>query len=179
MPRPPGETRYAVLVPATRWETKCWPPERFGRLARLIQDRHGLTSVLVGGSSDFDIGQKSVEASCLPSDATPAARNLCGKTTLRQLAALIDRAALVVTADSTPMHMAAAHQRPLVALFGPTNPARTGPYARLDDVERLDLACSPCYLRKLSQCPHSHTCMQDLTVEKVAEAVARRLPSRP
>ncbi len=169
--------RYAVLVPTTRWETKCWPIERFGQLARLIQQRHGLTSVLVGGPADVDAGQRAVEASAggLPREAAPPAVNLCGRTTLRQLAALIDSADIVVTADSTPMHMAAAHHRPLVAIFGPTNPQRTGPYGRNRDVISPDLACSPCYVRKLSQCPHNHACMRDLSVDRVAEAVAQRL----
>ena len=84
----------------------------------------------------------------------------------------------VVTADSTPMHLAAALGRPLVALFGPTNPRRTGPYRRMADVLRLDLPCSPCYLRKLRQCPYSQACMQQLTVEAVAAAVDARLNPR-
>ena len=160
---------YAVLVPATRWETKCWPAERYGRLAELIRRQHVLPSILVGGTADIDAGQKSADAS------DGAARNLCGRTTLRQLAALIDRASVVVTANSTPMHVAAACHRPLVALFGPTNPRRTGPYGRPETVLRLDLACSPCYLRKLSDCPHHHACLQDVTVEQVARAVDQRL----
>ena len=162
---------YVVLVPTTRWETKCWPPDRFGKLARLLRERHGLRSALVGGPADSGIGDL---AACT---AHEAASNLCGQTTLRELAALVERAAIVVTADSTPMHMAAALGRPLVALFGPTNPRRTGPCDRLMDVLRIELPCSPCYLRKLRQCPHEHACMQRLTVDDVAEAVALRLES--
>lgn len=166
----PGQ-RYAVLVPATRWETKCWPPERLGQLAGIIRGCHYLDSILVGGRDDVAAGEIALAAS------NGAAKNLCGMTTLRQLAALIDRAAVVVTPDSTPMHLAAALNRPLVALFGPTNPSRTGPYNRLNDVLRLDLDCSPCYLRRLSQCHHAQACMQRLTVERAAEAVAQRLIS--
>ncbi len=160
---------YAVLVPVTRWETKCWPPDRYGALAKQLRDRHGLTSVLVGGPSDITAAQISVGAS------ESAAHNLCGRTSLRELAALIERASIVITADSTPMHMAVAQNRPLVALFGPTNPRRTGPYGRLDDVLRIDLECSPCYLKKLSQCPHLHKCMQQLDVENVADVVDQKL----
>ncbi len=166
---PATRARYAVLVPGTRWETKCWAAERFGRLAAEIRRGHDMPSILVGGPSDMDAGQQAANAS------EGAACNLCGRTTLRQLAALIDRATVVVTADSTPMHMAAAHGRPLVALFGPTNPARTGPYGRGEDVLGLDLACAPCYLRRLSQCAHHQRCMEELTVEIVAEAVSQRL----
>ncbi|HKQ49094.1 MAG TPA: glycosyltransferase family 9 protein [Phycisphaerae bacterium] len=162
-------TGYAVLVPATRWETKCWPPDRFGALASVLGERHGLSSLLVGGPSDITAGQIAAGTS------EGAAHNVCGRTTLRELAALIERAAIVVTADSTPMHMAVAQQRPLVALFGPTNPRRTGPYGRLDDVLRIDLECSPCYFKKLSQCPHQHACMQRLDVEIVASAAGECL----
>jgi len=164
----PGQ-RYAVLVPATRWATKCWAAERYGRLAHLIRQRHYLDSILVGGGDDVAAGEIAIAA------ADGTARNLCGRTTLRQLAALIDRAAVVITADSTPMHLAAAMNRPLVALFGPTNPHRTGPHGRSRDVVQIDLPCSPCYLRKLSQCPHAHACMERLTIDSVAAAVADRL----
>jgi len=161
--------RYVVLVPATRWETKQWEAARFGKLAARIFERFGLRSVLVGGAGDMTRGAEAVQSS------GGGAVNLCGKTTLRQLAALIEGAALVVTADSTPMHIAGAHGVPLVALFGPTSTVRTGPFGREGDVLRLDLDCAPCYLRKLRQCPHQHRCMVDLTVERVFEDVVARL----
>jgi lipopolysaccharide heptosyltransferase I len=160
---------YVVLVPLTRWETKCWPTDRYGKLAGLIKDRHGLTSLLVGGASDVAAAGIAVQAS------DGAAINLCGRTTLRQLAALIEGASVVVTADSTPMHLAAVLGRPLVALFGPTDPRRTGPYGRLADVVSLPLECSPCLFRRLSQCPYDHACMRDLDVDQVAAAVDLRL----
>jgi lipopolysaccharide heptosyltransferase I len=160
-----------VLVPGTRWQTKCWPAERFGQLAARLQHQTGLKSVLVGGPDDCAAGDAAVAASL------GAATNLCGRTSLRQLAALIHRAALVVTADSMPMHMAAALDRPLVALFGPTNPSRTGPYGRKADVLQLHLDCSPCYLRRLAQCQHQHACMQGLDVEQVASAALLQLRS--
>ena len=160
---------FVMLVPATRWETKCWPAERYGQLAKLLAERRGVKSVLVGGSSDIASGQVATDAS------GGAAVNLCGRTTLRQLAALVQRSAVVVTADSTPMHMAAAMNRPLVALFGPTNPARTGPYGRMGDVVRIDLECSPCYLKRIHQCPHDHACMQRLDAEMIARETELRL----
>ncbi|MBX3394263.1 MAG: lipopolysaccharide heptosyltransferase II [Phycisphaerae bacterium] len=175
-----AEGRFAVLVPGTRWETKRWPAFRFGELARVLYARHGLRSVLVGSESDVADGRIAEDSSRISvsgrvsadEPATEAAAwSLCGRTTFRQLAAIIDRAAVVVTADSAPMHIAAGHGRPLVALFGPTNPYRTGPYGKMDGVVKLPLACSPCYLRALSQCPHGHQCLLELTVDKVAERV--------
>lgn len=171
---------FAVLVPGTRWETKRWPAARYGELARVLYERHNLRSVLVGSSSEAEDGRiaedasrksASVHSSADHEAADAAAQSLCGRTTFRQLAAIIERAAVVVTADSAPMHIAAAHGRPLVAMFGPTNPLRTGPHGRLEEVVRLSLACSPCYLRTLSQCPHGQKCLQDLTVEMVASRV--------
>lgn len=160
---------FVMLVPATRWETKCWPAERYGLLARSLHERRDMKSILVGGPSDVASGQAAADAS------GGAAVNLCGRTTLRQLAALVQRSAVVVTADSTPMHMAAAMNRPLVALFGPTNQARTGPYGRLGDVVRIDLECSPCYLKRIQQCPHDHACMQRLDVEMIVKETEARL----
>lgn len=164
----PGQ-RYIVLVPATRWETKCWPIEHFGQLAHLLRERHHLDSVLVGGQADVELAEQAIKES---GDTT---KNLCGKTTLRQLAALIHKSAIVITADSTPMHLAAALHRPLVALFGPTSPQRTGPYGRQSDVLVGDVTCSPCYLRRMSKCKHEHACLQGVSVEEVANAVAARL----
>lgn len=160
---------YAVLVPATRWETKCWPAPNYGHLARFLRDQYTLSSVLVGGHDDIARGQIAV------AHADGAAHNLCGKTSLRQLAVIIENAAVVVTGDSTPMHMAAAFNRPLVAIFGPTNADRTGPYQRSDAVVRLDLDCAPCYLRHLHQCRFEHACMERMDVQRVAEAVAAQL----
>ena len=163
---------FAVLVPATRWETKCWPADRFGEVARWLHENHAIPSVLVGGSSDAQAAEKAVAAS------GGAARSLCGQTTLRQAAALIEKSAIVITADSTPMHLAVVLNRPLIALFGPTNPRRTGPHGRLNDVLRLDLECSPCYYRRLSQCPFQHACMEQLTASRVADFAAQRIERR-
>lgn len=168
-----GEARaadgFAVVVPATRWETKCWAAERFGETgARLLREA-GLRSILVGGRDDLAAGETAARAS------GGAAMNACGRTTLRQLAAVIEQAAIVITGDSTPMHIAAALRRPLVAIFGPTNPVRTGPYGKLGDVLRLPLDCSPCYLKLLRQCPRGHACMVDLSVDMVVAAAMERL----
>ncbi|MCB9852306.1 MAG: lipopolysaccharide heptosyltransferase II [Phycisphaerales bacterium] len=167
-----SDQRFIAMATSTRWPTKCWPVDRFGQLAAELHKTSGLKTLLVGGPGDRDDGRRAADA------ADGAAVNVCGETTLRQLAALIDRASLVVTADSTPMHLAAAHGCPLVALFGPTNPVRTGPFNRSRDVVRLDLDCSPCYIRKLRQCPHKHRCMQDLSVAQVAAAAISRLDGR-
>jgi ADP-heptose:LPS heptosyltransferase len=73
------------------------------------------------------------------------------------------------------MHIAAALDRPMVALFGPTNPLRTGPFGHPGTVLRLNLDCSPCYLKKLTQCPYDHRCLREISAQGVLESVGRRL----
>jgi heptosyltransferase-1 len=148
-----AERRYAVLLPGTNWQTKRWPIERFAALAWALKERLGLDSVVAGGSGDVALGEKI------------GGINLAGKTNLKELVALLEGASLVVANDSGPMHIAAALNRPLVAVYGPTNPVRTGPYGRLDSVVRLDLPCSPCYSRK---CSHQ-SCLQWLGIEAVMQ----------
>lgn len=160
---------FASIAPATRWETKQWPFERFGQVAEGLRASRGMPTVLVGGAADHLAGELAADA------AKGAAVNLCGATNLRQLAAVIERAALVVACDSFPMHLAAAFGRPLVSIFGPTSPRRTGPYGRLDSVLRLDLACSPCFIRQRARCPHAHRCMEELTGDAVLAAAIRNI----
>lgn len=156
---PPGQP-YAVLCPTTNWPTKRWPLEKFAALAVLLRERFGLTPVLAGGP---DVASMSPQF--------PGAVNLGGQTTLRQLCALLEGAALVVSNDSGPMHIAAALGRPLVAPFGPTNPVRTGPYSRMDSVIRLNISCSPCYSRT---CSHQ-SCLRDLDEQAVLEVARTQL----
>ena len=151
-----GIDRYAMLFPGTNWATKRWPVAHFAAIVEPLLQRFGLRSV-VGGSS----GEQQLASQIR------GALNLAGKTNLRQLTALIERADLVITNDSGPMHIAAALGKPLVALFGPTNPTRTGPYLREDSVVRLDIACSPCYARR---CVHQ-SCLRWLSVDSVLQTV--------
>jgi lipopolysaccharide heptosyltransferase I len=151
-----GVERYALLFPGTNWATKRWPVAHFAAMVEPLQQRFGLKSV-VGGSS----GEQQIASQ------VRGALNLAGKTNLRQLTALIEGADLVISNDSGPMHIAAALNKPLVALFGPTNPTRTGPYLREDSVVRLDIPCSPCYARR---CVHQ-SCLRWLSVDAVLHLV--------
>lgn len=147
-----GRDRYAVLMPGTNWDTKRWPVSHFDTLASQIRSKLDLP-VVVAGAGDAVPLAKQIRADL----------NLAGRTSLTQLIALLENASLVVANDSGPMHIASALNRPLVTIFGPTNPVRTGPYARPDTVVRLDIACSPCYSRK---CSHM-SCMHWLTPDSV------------
>lgn len=164
-----GDEAVVLVAPGARWETKCWAAERFATVIDQIHEQTAARCVLVGGTDELPLCE-AVARACRGNIV-----NLAGKTDLPTLAALIERCALLICHDSGPMHLAAALNRPLVCITGPTNPKRTGPYARGGDVIRVDLACSPCYLRKLSACPHEHRCMADVRVDAVFQAVLERL----
>jgi lipopolysaccharide heptosyltransferase I len=162
----PIEGPYAVLLPGTNWETKKWPIESFAQIVKPLRERFGLRSVVAGASD-------AVELAARMRGLTDGEEwiDLTGKTSLRQLVALLAGASLVVANDSGPMHIAAALGRPLVTLYGPTDPVMTGPYGRMDTVVRLDIACSPCLSRK---CSHQ-SCLRWLGADAVLDAVAEQM----
>ena len=107
--------------------------------------------------------------------------DLAGETTLSELAALIRRATICVTNNSGPMHLAVALDRPVVSIFGPTDPVWAGPYRRGGAVLRTELDCSPCYLRELRRCNFGHACMANISASAVIErieVIVAKLPSR-
>jgi ADP-heptose:LPS heptosyltransferase len=147
--------------PANRWE-----PGRFGALARACLERFEAPVALTGGPGDR-------EAAARAAASDPRIRDLCGETSLLELAELQRLARAVVSCDSGPMHLAASVGAPVVALFGAADERRTGPYGPRHRVVRLDLACTPCGLRR---CPlPRHACMLDLEVEPVVAALAEIL----
>jgi heptosyltransferase-1 len=150
---------YAVLLPGTNWETKRWPVEKFGALVEPMKERFGLETVVAGGPDDVELGERI------------GGVNLAGRTSIKELVALIAGAELVIGNDSGPSHIAAAMGRPLVMMFGPTNPVRTGPYGRMESVVRIDIPCSPCYSRR---CSHQ-SCLRWLEVEGVMEMAGREM----
>lgn len=156
-----------VLVPGTIWETKHWTVAGFGAVANYLS-RSNRTVVLAGSAKE--------QARCREvTKACPQACDLCGRTTVSQLAALIERSALCVTNDSGSMHLTVALGKPVVSIFGPTDPVWIGPYGRPHAVVRAGVPCAPCYLRKLRSCPNEHACMREVTPEMVVERVEMAL----
>ncbi len=170
----PASKPLIVLVPGTIWETKHWTVEGFAGVARhFLQD--GFAVALAGTGRDQHRCRQIAAAA-------PGACDLSGKTTPGDLAALIRRAEVAVTNDSGSMHVAASLGKPMVSVFGPTNPVHIGPYQRPESVVRVDLPCSPCNYRRLSQCPFDHACMKQVTSAMVVERVRKILSaakSRP
>ena len=112
------ERRFVAVNPIAFWETKLWEEEKFAELCDRIWLEMGLRVILTGGAA----GPLDRIRTRMKTEAV----NLGGRTTLRELACLYRQAALVITTDSGPMHLAAAVGTPLVALFGPTDPAPDG-----------------------------------------------------
>ncbi|MGD9309916.1 MAG: lipopolysaccharide heptosyltransferase II [Desulfosarcina sp.] len=158
-----GKRRLVAINPVALWETKLWLNERFAQLAdRLIRDCRA-DVIFTGGPADRPIVDAIIKMMTAP------ATNLAGRTRLKQLAALYRRSALLVTTDTGPMHLAAAVATPVVALFGPTAPWRTGPYGKGHRIIRTAPACSPCFKRRCDE--HQCRCMRDISVEMVFEQI--------
>jgi lipopolysaccharide heptosyltransferase II len=163
------EEPYVVMAPGTRWETKIWSTDRFGEVARRMMQGQSIRVVLVGMDSEKPLSQAVAQR------ADGGVVDLAGRTNLSELIALIDGAAGVVMHDSGPMHLAAALNKPMVAIYGPTSPQLTGPYRRPDAIAQHNVDCSPCRIKNVADCPYAHRCMRDLDVETVLEKVNRML----
>lgn len=162
--------RRAKLVMLNIAATKSanrWPAEYWGELAKKLCTQEGLMVALTGGAGDREIAQAAVRS------GADRAIDLVGATDLLQLIALQRRASLVITADTGPMHTAAAVGAPVLALFGAADERRTGPFGQIPFVVRTRPKCAPCGRR---ECPlPRHDCMLDLTVETVFRAAKDRL----
>lgn len=161
---------YIVMVPGARWETKKWPPEYFAKLAKMFID-DGLYVVLAGSKDDERQGEIVKELANSPKEII----DLTGKTSLRELAALIKGSSFYVSGDTGPLHIATALKKPLVAIYGPTRPERTGPYGNKDaTVLVAPVDCTGC-LKK--QC-NKWICMHKVTPEIVYNAYKKKMEAR-
>lgn len=160
--RPPLLLNLGATKPANRWSAASW-----GALARALVSRKDVAVALTGGPGDRLFAEEVRAA------GAEAALDLVGATSVPRLVALQRRARLVVTCDTGPMHTAAAVGAPVLALFGAADERRTGPYGQGAHVLRTRPPCAPCGRRT---CPlPRHVCMEELSVEAVLAAVARRL----
>jgi heptosyltransferase-1 len=164
-------TTLVAMNPSARWDTKLWPSESFAAVGDRLQQDGAARVVLIGGRDEGHVGMQVMRA------MRTAPIDLMGQTTLKELIALLRRARLLITNDSGPMHLAAAVGTPVIALFGPTDPARTGPYGTGHTVLRSGVPCSPCFSRR---CTNAVTmeCLITIQPQQVIEA-ALRLVEQP
>jgi lipopolysaccharide heptosyltransferase I len=157
--------RYALLNPGAQWPNKRWPPERFGRVAAALRERHGLMSVALWGNSERGLAEDLVTHAEGAAMASPPA-------SIADLVALARGAAVMVSGDTGPAHIAAAVGTPIVGIFGPTRPSRNGPWLAKDvTVSREEM----CQCRHLRRCRLDRMCLMDIGVEEVSAAIDRRL----
>ena len=151
-----------ALVPASRWPTKNWPAASFTAAARRLQERAKASVFIFGGKADAQVCGKI--AGSLPQRV----QNLAGKTSLAEMGGWFAQMDLVIANDTGPIHMAAAVGVPVLAIFGPTDAKRTGPYGPAHRVVAAELGCRPCFR---AACPHgSAECLPLVKPDEVVEA---------
>jgi heptosyltransferase-2 len=151
---------------ATYGLSKCWYPDRFGELGRRLSKRWNGNILIFGKKEEKVIAEEILKI------LGDGGIDLTGKTSLLQLAALLEKCNLLITNDTGTMHIATAVGTSVVALFGSTDPLTTGPWGEGHVVLRKELPCSPC-LKRI--CPTKHSCMKLITVDEVEEAVNLKL----
>ncbi|HEV2306733.1 MAG TPA: glycosyltransferase family 9 protein [Candidatus Acidoferrales bacterium] len=162
--RAKGVGEYFVLSPGGGWRSKCWPAERYGALHHALAERYGWRGVISFGPGEQDLAEIVRREAGSPEP-------LIEQFNLRQLAPLLRSAKFLVAADTGPLHVASALGTPVVGLYGPTDPARNGPYSPRDVVVRKAAPEETTYQR--GKFPSRS--MLAITVEDVLEAVERRL----
>ncbi|MFQ5431031.1 MAG: glycosyltransferase family 9 protein [Nitrospinota bacterium] len=166
---PPGQNamaaqagKYMVFHPGARWDTKKWPKGRWSELADSLSKSASLPVIFTGSGGESGIINEIINGRI-------NLFNAAGRLTLLELSALLRDAELIVTVDSGPMHMAAAFSTPVVALFGPTSTAKTGPRsAGPVDMVTARYDCAPCFKRDCNMRPN---CMDAITAAEVEQKV--------
>ena len=161
--------RYALLNPGAAWPNKRWPPDRLATVAADLRQRHGLMSVVLWGPGEEPLAAAVVAGAGGAALLSPPA-------TIADIVALARGAALMVSGDTGPTHIAAAMGTPLVGLYGPTRPVRNGPLSPLDVTISRDAICQCHHLRR---CRLDRMCLLDVQAAEVIAAVDRRLSSEP
>ena len=153
----------AAINPVAKWETKLWDKAKFAKLADSLIKQYNVKVVFTGSAEDRNLILDII------SKMKGKAYNLAGMTSLKTLIAVFEKTDFLISTDTGPMHMAAAVGTPVIALFGPTAPWRTGPFGAGHQIIRAGLECSPCFKR---QCK-TIECMKQISVEQVLDGVER------
>ena len=161
-----GIGRYVVLSPGGGWRSKCWPTERFGALNQRIEKELGISGVV-----NYAPGEEELAAAVKAASGSSNAAAYDGD--LGPLMALLRGASCVVGGDTGPLHLATALGTPVVALFGPTDPRRNGPYPPQEAVLR-----SPKAITSYQRGETTDASLLELSVEEVFEAVKGRVEGK-
>ena len=166
----PDSARWIVLHPGARWSNKRWPAEHFAELVRLLaRDYEDVKFAILGGKNEAPLGESIARA------APNRCLDLTGRTSLPEMTEWVRLGELTVTNDTGPMHVAAALGKPVVALFGPTEPRRTGPYGQINRAIQLtSLSCVPC-LKDTCAYEKPFECLRGVSASVVHAEVLSRL----
>ncbi len=158
---------YAVLIPGSAHQSKCWPVERFSRLAERLTREMGFTVLVAGSESERTLADTLAKGACVP------VLNFAGQTTICQLVGLLGGAKLVVSNDTGPGHIAEGMGVPTVLIFGHTNPLRVGPYGRAQSVAAIEPCARGGAIENSDPRYHIENVSESLVWDKVAMAMAR------
>ena len=160
-----SDRRIALINPGAAWPNKRWPASRFGEVASFLKEVRGLEPFVLWGPAEQSLAEDVVRTSGGAARVAPA-------TTFADLLELSRAAALMVSGDTGPLHIAGAAGTPIVAIFGPTDPGRNGPWAAGDVVVSRYGSCECHYQR---QCRQAAWCLNDVSVAEVTAAIQQRL----
>ncbi len=162
------EEEFVIVNPGGRWATKRWLPSGFASIIDYLERVYGIRSIIIGTEEEISIADEIISVSKI---AKPLV--VSGKTSLRELIALISGASLMITNDTGPMHIADALGVPVIAIFGPTSPLKTGPYGVDHVVIRADVECAPCFKKYCGDM----RCMKYISIEEVIREIEKKIPS--
>ncbi|HNZ66043.1 MAG TPA: lipopolysaccharide heptosyltransferase I [Planctomycetota bacterium] len=148
---------YIALLPGARWDSKRWPIENFLALTQLLPNENFL---LLGSKSEQPLEEYF--------SAQQNTTSLIGKTSLSELAAILQQTKIAICNDSGPMHLAVAVNTPVIALFGPTDSKKTGPYGDQNFVLQANVPCHPC---RNKVCKKKDWCMKKITPQQVVDII--------
>lgn len=163
-----GGAPFAVINPGAAWPNKCWFSDRFGEVAAFLKDVRGLEPFVLWGPGEEGLARAVADASGGAARVAPATR-------LPDLVEICRSASLMVSGDTGPLHIAAAVGTPIVSIFGPTDPARNGPWSPDDIAVSRFNTCGCHYDRR---CRQAEWCLASLPVVEVTAAVQRRIAER-
>lgn len=163
-----GEKRPRIaFLPVSRWATKNWPVKCYAEVAKRLQGVLDPTIYLLGGPGDAVTCEEIAEA------AGGNVINLAGKSSIIETGSLLKEMDLLIANDSGPMHMAVALGVPVLAIYGPTDPERTGPYGAKNRLAKTSLDCQPCFSRICRR--EGIPCLSGVTPERVGEMAIEML----
>lgn len=158
-----ADASYIILAPGTNWPSKCWPAASYAALAEMLWENYKMPCVVVGGSKDQALAEE------IKVKTTGHVVDLTGKTNLKQLAHILRQSRLFIGGDTGPMHLAVSVATTVIALFGPSDYQRNGPYGEKHVVIHSGAPCAPCFKRN---CPDIR-CMREISPSDVFKAVSK------